>query len=177
MLSKWMLMEFYRGDNTFYRSGILNWPFLLIEPFYIITRRHSSKFLAHRRLFLCFYSFDLFYLNIEGGNLEVHPHKAILFKNHKVIFLLYVKRVRKNAQDLQIICSFWGRIIIQVGSVGTWASIYSLVNVHGLRFVKTNLDKQTLLVGRLTIMSRRTLTSDLYIWLLAKECKEWWLQV
>ena len=28
-----------------------------------------------------------------------------------------------------------------------------MINVHGLRFVKANLDKQALLVGRLTIES------------------------
>ena len=34
-----------------------------------------------------------------------------------------------------------------------WALIYSMINVHGLRFIKTNLDKLALLVGKLTIES------------------------
>ena len=34
-----------------------------------------------------------------------------------------------------------------------WASLYSLINVHGLRFLRTNQDKQALLVQRLTIES------------------------
>ena len=37
--------------------------------------------------------------------------------------------------------------------MGTWASISSLINGHGLRFVKTNQDKQALLIGRLTLES------------------------
>ena len=41
-------------------------------------------------------------------------------------------------------------MIIQVVSVGIWAS---LINVHSLKFVKTNQDKQVLLVERLTIES------------------------
>ena len=47
----------------------------------------------------------------------------------------------------------WGRIIIQVVNVGTWALIYSLINIHGLRFVKTDQDKQAFLIGILTIKS------------------------
>lgn len=60
-------------------------------------------------------------------------------------------------------------MIIQVVSVGIWAS---LINVHSLKFVKTNQDKQALLVGRLTLKVHLwTLTSDLHILLLEKNVK------
>ena len=70
------------------------------------------------------------------------------------LHLLISRQTLKSFMVMSAPCDWQGGgILIQVVSVGTWASIQSLINVHGLRFVKTNLDKQALLVGRLTIES------------------------